>query len=286
MKIDAILSPAELPALAGRDLRNTACVVFDVLRATSTFVTALHNGAKAVIPVGEISEALALRQKQPGVLLGGERDGVKIRADQTGGGDFDLGNSPREYTPEMVAGKTIVSTTTNGTRALRACAGAQTVLAASFLNLTATAQFVRQLQPARILLVCAGTRENLADEDVLAAGALCEIFDAPLAPFPLGAPASRRPAGSQKPELAGETPALPGTVPRFGGFRPNNPVETARNAWRKAKSNLLAVVSESENALRLLAMPELRDDVAFCLRQDVFNLAAVLGRDGAVRISI
>jgi phosphosulfolactate phosphohydrolase-like enzyme len=63
-------------------------------------------------------------------------------------------------------------------------------------------------------------------------------------------------------------------------------VETARNAWRKAKANLLEVVSEAENARRLLAIPELRDDVAFCLRQDVFNLAAMLGRDGAIRILI
>jgi len=251
MKIDAILSPAELPALARRDLQGTACVVFDVLRATSTIVTALHHGAKAVIPVAEIPEALVLRQKQPGVLLGGERNGVKIRADQTGGGDFDLGNSPREYTPEMVRGKTIVSTTTNGTRALRACAGAQTVLAASFLNLTPTAQFIRQLQPTQILLVCAGTRENMADEDVLAAGALGEML-----------------------------------LRDSGRCTVSASVEAARNAWRKAKSNLLEVVSQAENARRLLAIPELRDDVAFCLRQDVFNLAAALGRDGALRISI
>jgi 2-phosphosulfolactate phosphatase len=284
--LEVILSPAKLAALAGRDLRDTACVVFDVLRATSTIVTALQNGAKAVIPVAEIYEALAFHKKQPGVLLGGERDGVKIRAGQTGGVDFDLGNSPREYTPEKVRGKTIVSTTTNGTRALRACAGAKTVLAASFLNLTATAQFIRQLQPVELLLVCAGTRENMADEDVLAAGALCEILDAPLAPSLLGAPASRRPVGSRKPDFAGETPALPRTVPRFGGVRLNDSVETARFAWRRAKSNLLEVVSEAENARRLLAIPELRDDVAFCLRQDVFNLAAALGRDGAIRISI
>jgi phosphosulfolactate phosphohydrolase-like enzyme len=62
--------------------------------------------------------------------------------------------------------------------------------------------------------------------------------------------------------------------------------ETARNAWRKAKSNLLEVVSDAENARRLLAIPELRDDVAFCLRQDVYNLIAALGRDGAIRILI
>jgi 2-phosphosulfolactate phosphatase len=303
MKIDAILSPAELPALARRDLRDTACVVIDVLRATSTFVTALHNGAKAVIPVAEISEALAIRQKQPDVLLGGERDGVKIRADQTGGGDFDLGNSPREYTPEKVRGQTIVSTTTNGTRALRACAGAKTILAASFLNLTVTAKFLRQLQPVELLLVCAGTRENMADEDVLTAGALCEILDASLAPSPpmklvaadvsplhliqsnVRADSRRllRFRGSKRKQKFREIFSPFG---RGEGVRPNDSAETARNAWRKAKSNLLEVVSEAENARRLLAIPELRDDVAFCLQRDVYDLVAVLGHDGAIRISI
>ena len=248
MKIDAILSPAELPALAKRDLRDATCVVFDVLRATSTFVTALHNGAKAIIPVSEIAEALALRQKQPDVLLGGERDGVRIRAAQTGGIDFDLGNSPREFTPEKVRGKTIISTTTNGTRALRACAGAQTVLAASFLNLTATAQFILRLRPEQIVLVCAGTRENRADEDVLASGALCEMF-----------------------------------LRDSGGRAVSDSVETALSAWRKAKSNLLEVVSEAENARRLLAIPELRDDVAFCLQQDIYPLVAKMEGEAVIR---
>ena len=150
MKIEVILTPAELPALAKRDLRESVCVVFDVLRATSTFVTALHHGAKAVIPAGEISEALAFKkaesrkQKAETILLGGERGGVRIRAAQTGGIDFDFGNSPRECTPETVRGKTLVSTTTNGTRALRAGAGAKTVLAAAFLNLGATAEFIHK----------------------------------------------------------------------------------------------------------------------------------------------
>jgi len=281
MKIDAILSPAELPALARRDLRDATCVVFDVLRATSTYVTALHHGAKAIVPVSEISEALAIRQKQPGVLLGGERDGVRIRADQTDGIDFDLGNSPREYTPEKVRNKTIVSTTTNGTRALHACAGAQTVLAASFLNLTATAQFIRRIQPAQIVLVCAGTRENIATEDVLAAGALGEM----LANEPV----------AQNLKVGRAVPCPPPVESNVlvqqqshGVTRPtlSDSAETARNAWRKAKSNLLEVVSDAENARRLLAIPELRDDVAFCLRQDVYNLIAALGRDGAIRILI
>jgi len=235
MKLEVILSPQELPALARRDLRDTACVVFDVLRATSTIVTALHNGARAVVPVAEIADALELRRQHPDVLLGGERDGLKIHAGQTGGIDFDLGNSPREYTPEKVAGRTIVSTTTNGTRALRACAGAQTVMAASFLNLSVTARFVRELELAALVLVCAGTRENMALEDVFAAGALCDL----LIQWDVA-------AGRAKTDSA----------------------ETALTAWRKAKSDLPAAAAEAENARRLLANAELRDDVAFCLQPD------------------
>src|SRR5665213_3819499 len=179
MKIETLLTPAELPALARRDLRGTACVVFDILRATSTFVTALQNGAKAIIPVSEIAEALEIKKAESGkrkaetILLGGERNGVRISAD---GIDFDLGNSPREYTPGKVRGKTIISTTTNGTRALRTCSGAKTVLAASFVNLGATAEFLRREKFADILLVCAGTGENAALEDTLAAGALCDVL--------------------------------------------------------------------------------------------------------------
>ena len=171
MKIDTLLTPAELPALARRDLRGTACVVFDILRATSTFVTALQNDASSVIPASEIAEAVAFRTKMPDALLAGERDGVKIRAAQSGGVDFDFGNSPREFRAEAVRGKTIVSTTTNGTRALRVCAGAKIILASSFLNLAATAKILNQTPPDEILLVCAGTGEGVALEDVLAAGA-------------------------------------------------------------------------------------------------------------------
>ncbi|MDE3068528.1 MAG: 2-phosphosulfolactate phosphatase [Verrucomicrobiota bacterium] len=247
MNIEAILTPAELPALAGRDLTRTACVVFDVLRATSTFVTALGNGARAVIPVSEISEALAIRQRQPDVLLGGERDGVKIRAARTGGGNFDFGNSPREYTAEKVRCKTIVSTTTNGTRAMRACAGAQTVLAASFLNLGATARFLRRQN--RVLLVCAGTRENAALEDALAAGALCELLG------------------------GGDPPAF------------SDSAEMVRRAYAQAKSNLAEAVCGSENARRLLAIPDLRDDVPFCLRRDVYPFAVIRASDGAAYVA-
>jgi 2-phosphosulfolactate phosphatase len=250
MNIDVTLSPAELSALKQRDLCDATCVVFDVLRATSTFVTALHHGAKAIVPVSEIAEALAWRQKQPDVLLGGERDGVKILAAQTGGADFDFGNSPREYTPETVRGKTIVSTTTNGTRALRACAGAQTVLAAAFLNLTATAKFLRHRSPGQVVLVCAGTYENTALEDVLAAGNLCEM-------------------------LVGDS----------GRWKLSDAAEIARATYVPAKSDLASAVGRSKNARRLLGIPELRDDVLFCLQCDRYPLVAKRAEDGASFVS-
>ena len=237
MNIDVILTPAELPGLGQRDLGRTVCVVFDVLRATSTFVTALHHGASAVIPVSEISEALELAKKRPDVLLGGERNGVKIR---TAEGEFDFGNSPREYTPEKVQSKTIVSTTTNGTRALRACAHANMVMAAAFLNLRATANFLRGTDLENILLVCAGTGENAALEDILAAGALCEY-------------------------LLNETPEAV----------LSDSAQTALSAFRQVKGNLSEALSQSSNAKRLLAIPELNADVEYCLQQDIFDFVAV-----------
>jgi 2-phosphosulfolactate phosphatase len=252
MKIETILTPAELPALAQRDLRATACVVFDVLRATSTFVTALHHGAQAIIPVSEIAEALEIkaeggRQKAEVILLGGERNGVRICAD---GIDFDLGNSPREYMPEKVRGKTIVSTTTNGTRALRACVGAKIILASSFLNLGATAEILRWNNFQNILLVCAGTGENQADEDIIAAGALVEALS------------------SGKDTHSNKT---------------GNSLAARAAYFQAVQTGLEKKIALSENGARLLAIPELHDDVPFCLQRDVFPLIARMGTDGEIR---
>ena len=258
MKIDTLLSPLELPALAHRDLRGTACVVFDILRATSTFVTALHHGAVQIIPVCEIAEALEIKaearsQKEIVFLLGGERNGVRI---STNGIDFDLGNSPREFTPERVGGKVIVSTTTNGTRALRACAGARLVLAGSFLNLQATAEYLQAQKPAEILLICAGTGNDVADEDVLAAGAMAELL-----------------AGASR----GDDRKAQRIVPTSAA------TEVALKRWQADKVDLLSALGRAKNGQRLLGLPDLRDDVAFCAQRDGFNLIAAMSPDGALR---
>jgi 2-phosphosulfolactate phosphatase len=245
--IEVLFTPAEFEALPRRDLSRAACVVFDVLRATSTILTALGNGAAAVVPVAEISEALAWRARQPGVLLAGERNGLRIRGAQTGGADFDLGNSPREFTADVVRGKTIVTTTTNGTRALRACAPAQTVLVGSFLNLAATARRLKQLAPENLLLVCSGTGEQAATEDALAAGALADLI-----------------WGDAR-----------------GGIADS--AQLAREFYRRFQDDLSAAMIHSANGQRLLASPELRDDVAFCLRRDVFQLVAAMNPAGIIQ---
>src|SRR5215467_11673354 len=101
--LEVLFTPAEFEKLPQRDLSQTCCVVFDVLRATSSMVTALWHGAKAILPVEKISEALESRDRIPGALLAGERSGVRIGPELSGGVTFDLGNSPREFTSDIVS---------------------------------------------------------------------------------------------------------------------------------------------------------------------------------------
>lgn len=246
MKIEVLFSPAEFATLPERDLRETTCVVFDILRATTSMLSALANGAKKIIPVTEICEAIALHKQNPDVLLAGERGGLRIRASPSCGLDFDLGNSPREFTPEKVGGKIIIMTTTNGTRALQACVGAKTIWIGSFLNLNALAKKLAREKPAHLILVCAGTFEGAAFEDALAAGVLCEVL-------------------FQK-----------------SGCGLSDSAQIARQMAQRAENDLLAAMQFSQNARRLLSNPDLREDVAFCLERDTLNFVATM-KDGAVR---
>ena len=148
------------------ELRNKTVVVIDVLRATSTIVTALMNGAKAIIPVGDMGEASKISQNvdSDNYLLCGEKDGIKIEG-------YDLGNSPLEYTPETVKGKTLIFNTTNGTKAIKKSMGSANIYMSSFLNLTATVNALRENEKD-VVLVCAGWKGRLAFEDTLLAGCI------------------------------------------------------------------------------------------------------------------
>jgi 2-phosphosulfolactate phosphatase len=156
-RIDVHLLPAlvELDQLAGQNV-----VVIDVLRATTTIIYALASGAIQVIPCLEVDEArLVAAVEVPGsTVLGGERGGLPIPG-------FGLGNSPREYTRQRVGGKTVVFTTTNGTRALLRCKAARRVLIGAFVNHSA---ICRELaDEADFALLCAGTDGDNANANSL-----------------------------------------------------------------------------------------------------------------------
>ena len=145
--------------IEGRDV-----VVLDVYRTTSVMVTAIANGARCVIPAESIDEAWELfRKDKEGVtLLGGEREALPIDG-------FHLDNSPGSYSEEIVRGKRIVVTTSNGTKAIKSCLGARRVYVAGFLNVS---KVVRELleRSHDVAVVCSGTFGRFALEDGLCAG--------------------------------------------------------------------------------------------------------------------
>lgn len=164
-----MISTHLLPTLFSPDqLRGGVAVVIDILRASSTISTAIANDAETVIPCEQVEQTFQIREELAGapVILGGERGGVIIEG-------FDFGNSPKDYSADQVSGKTVLFTTTNGTRAIHRCKEASAVYVGSFLNLGAiTKELSRRAEP--IHLVCAGTDGTITAEDCLFAGAVAE----------------------------------------------------------------------------------------------------------------
>jgi len=246
MKLDVVLSPGEFQNLKNRDLSGVTCVVFDILRATTSMTVALANGAAAIIPVQEIAEAVEIRRNNPDFLLAGERHGLRITAELTGELDFEYGNSPREFS-RGVENRTIVMTTTNGTRALKACEHAEHVMIGSFLNLKAVISHLELRMPASLLLVCAGTYEEASFEDVLAAGAVAD-----------------------------------GLWDYCQDEGASDAAQIVREIFRQNSGNLNGAMRHARNGRRLLKIPELRDDVPFCLQRDLYDFTAAL-KEGCVR---
>jgi 2-phosphosulfolactate phosphatase len=167
----ATLDVSATPASAATRAPAPTVVVIDVLRATSSIVTALDNGAAGIVPVREADEAIAVMRRlgRDRALLCGERESRLIAG-------FDLDNSPASYARERVEGKTLVLTTTNGTRALvEAARGNGTVYCAALLN---RAAIVERLAAAggAARLSCAGSRGAPSFEDLLCAGAIVDAL--------------------------------------------------------------------------------------------------------------
>lgn len=164
MRIDVLFGAQPVPA---GDVAGRVVVIIDVLRASSAIATALDHGARAVIPFAD-PEEMVTRAKafsRDDVLLAGERRMLPIPG-------FDLGNSPGEFSRERVEGKTVLMSTTNGTGALLAVAGARDVVVASYVNFTAVLTMLRAALRGGtdVALVCAGQDRHFALEDAACAG--------------------------------------------------------------------------------------------------------------------
>ncbi len=178
MKIDAYL----IPNLTEKELQfeNSAVLMIDVLRASSSVCAALTNGAKEVITLETIDKAVQLFSSlsRESRFLGGERNGIK----PTG---FDAGNSPTEYIEEKVKGKSVIITTTNGSQIFQKCKDAKRKIVAGFINIDPVLDFLSnkcsEEEISKIYIICAGNDGRLSFEDTLCAGAyidrLMKIFD-------------------------------------------------------------------------------------------------------------
>ncbi len=157
------LSPALLHLF---DLNNAIVVIIDVFRATSTIATALYNGATRVIPVSAVDECKRLGSEIPGAVTAGEREGRVIEG-------LQYGNSPAEYPREFIEGKTLVITTTNGTKLLHMAfaKGCAEVITGSFPNLSTVCDYLIS-QKRNVILGCSGWKDRFNLEDTLFAGAV------------------------------------------------------------------------------------------------------------------
>jgi 2-phosphosulfolactate phosphatase len=149
------------------DLSNSVVVIIDVFRATSTIASALNNGARSVIPVDSVPKAIEIG-KNIGGIAAGERDGMIAEG-------LQHGNSPLEYSREFIEGKTLVLTTTNGTRLLQMALdrNASTIISGSFPNLSAVCDFLLK-EKKNVVLGCAGWKDRFNLEDTLFAGAVID----------------------------------------------------------------------------------------------------------------
>ncbi|GAF76209.1 unnamed protein product, partial [marine sediment metagenome] len=159
--LETLFIPEEIKKI---ELAGKLVVIIDVLRASSTIITALANGCRGFIPILSPNQAKKKAQQfeKERVLLGGEREGTKIEG-------FDLGNSPREYKREAVKEKTIIFSTTNGIKTLEMVKSAYEIIIGSFLNLQAVCNYCTNYQ-GDILIICAGRDGKFSLEDTACAG--------------------------------------------------------------------------------------------------------------------
>ncbi|MDQ7947814.1 MAG: 2-phosphosulfolactate phosphatase [Pedobacter sp.] len=234
--IEVCLTPALLHLYA---IENSIVVIIDILRATSSITYGIDNGAAAIIPVEHVEDCLNYADR--GFLLAAERNGEVV----TG---YDFGNSPFSYVKDKVEGKTIVLTTTNGTKAMRmAQKRAHQVVVGSFLNLGSLCDWLK-VQDKDVLLLCAGWKDKFNLEDTLFAGAIVHKLRKDFVHF-------------------------------------DDSCVAAEDMYVMAKDDLRTYLHKSSHSHRL-AQLNIEEDVQFCLKLDLCKAIPVLEEDQLVRLAI
>lgn len=230
MKIDVCFSPALYPFYV--DGEDKIVIVVDIFRASTTMCAALNNGAKSIIPVASIDEAQEYKTK--GYLVGAERNVKRC--------DFaDFGNSPFDYTADIVSGKDVVFTTTNGTQAIDQAADCYCLLVGAFSNISAITDFCIA-EKKDVIILCAGWNNRFNIEDSLYGGALAELLIAK-------------------------------------GYESNSDATTvALQMWEEAKLDIRKYISKTEHIKRLEANNLLKD-AEYCLELDTVNLVPIFNRE-------
>lgn len=234
MNVSVMAVPANI--LPGA-LDGAAAIVIDALRMTSVAVTALHNGCAGVLACPGVEEAKATAVRSE-ALLGGERNALLIPG-------FDFSNSPLEYTAEKVAGRNLVMSTSNGTKAIAAASGAKRVLLAAFVNAKAAAEAVRGEE--KTVIICAGTLGAFTLEDALAAGAIIERL-----------------------QKLGASPVL------------DDMAIAARMLYEAARGDFMAALAATKHFNRLRSLG-LEDDLRYCLTEDTLGIVPEKQADGWFR---
>jgi 2-phosphosulfolactate phosphatase len=166
MRLETLFTTSEIDEAA---VKGKTVIVIDVLRVCTTVAHALANGCERIIPVESVEAATNLTASldKKVTLLGGEKEGRRIDG-------FNLGNSPQEYVPEVVKGKTIIIATSNGTRAMWKSQAAKEVLIGSFVNMSSVADHVAKISQGVLIIACAGKQGRFALEDAVCAGMLID----------------------------------------------------------------------------------------------------------------
>ena len=214
------------------ELQDRTAVMVDALRASATIITAISNGCDRVVPTGEANEAAAIKKISEGnVLLCGE-----IAAQKVGG--FDLGNSPLEYTQNVVQDMVILYSTSNGSIAVKELAAADNVLIGTFINAQAVAKKAVSLG-SDIVLVCAGTKRKFSMDDIIAMGCILDRM------LKIG-----------------------------GDIELDDMGRGALKLYHDANHDILGAL-EGSTQFEYLKQLKLYDDLEYCTREDMFDVVPV-----------